>query len=310
MTNQNLPEVSVCVCTYQRPNSLLLLLESLARQRYPLEHFEVIVVDNDAKGTARHVVELAAQRFPALAIRYVIEFRQGISYARNRTVSLASGNLLAFIDDDETAVPDWLGDLLACMTDNEADAVLGPVIPNYPASSRAWAVSSGFFERSRFPTGTEIGCDTCRTGNALIKAQRLKSRQPNPFDERLARSGGEDHDFFKWCAGQGGKFVWCDTAVVHEEVPLHRQRLGFILERCLRTSARYWRDEYVGHPQSWVLRKVLAGLVGGAVLILFGVLLFPFSPGRSVRALSKGTKGLGRAAALGNLSLVGYGGQP
>jgi len=307
MTNQNSHEVSVCVCTYQRPGLLLELLESLANQTLPLTRFEVIVVDNDAGCSALQTVVKAAKHFPTLTIRYDVEPAQGISYARNRTVALATGELLAFIDDDECAASHWLTDLIECMEHQEADAVLGPVIPKFPKGSRSWAVRSRLFERTRFATGTTIDSETCRTGNALIKARWLRLRHPAPFDARLALSGGEDHDFFRWCASQGGKFVWCDTAEVHESVPLYRQNLHYILERCFRTSTRYWRDEYVGHPKSWALRKAFIGLIGGTALILLGALLLPFGLGQSVRAWSKGIKGLGRTAALGNFALIGYG---
>ena len=53
MTSENLPEVSVCVCTYKRPLLLLQLLESLAEQSLSLAKFEVIVVDNDGAGQRR-----------------------------------------------------------------------------------------------------------------------------------------------------------------------------------------------------------------------------------------------------------------
>jgi hypothetical protein len=190
------------------------------------------------------------------------------------------------------------------------DAALGPVIPQYPAGSHKWAIKSGFFDRPRFPTGTQIGCDTCRTSNALVRAVRVKARKPQPFDERLALSGGEDHDFFKWCAGEGGKFVWCDSAIVNEAVPLDRQNLRFILERCFRTSTLYWRSEYTGHSTGWALRKAITGLIGGALLILLGALVRPFGLSQSVRAWRKGINGLGRAAALKNFELIGYGNPP
>lgn len=307
MTKPSTPEVSVCICTYKRPELLLQLLESLAKQTLSPAEFEVIVVDNDKLASAKQTIMLAIQRYPALVVRYEIEPTPGISHARNKTVALAAGELLAFIDDDEWAVGNWLSDLLECMENLKADAVLGPVIPQYPEGTRPWVIRSRFFERPRFATGTLIGSDACRTGNALVKARWVKSRQPVPFDERLALSGGEDHDFFKWLESQEGKFIWCDTAEVNEAVPLSRQTLSFILERCFRTSTGYWRDEYAGHPKWWTFRKAVTGLIGGVGFVLLGGLLLPFGFGKSVRAWSKGMKGFARAAALKNAVLIGYG---
>jgi len=307
MTKPSTPEVSVCICTYKRPELLLQLLESLSKQTLSPAEFEVIVVDNDKLASAKQTIMLAVQRYPALAIRYEIEPIPGISHARNKTVAFAAGELLAFIDDDEWAVGNWLSDLRECMENLKADAVLGPVIPQYPEGTRPWVIQSRFFERSRFATGTLIGSETCRTSNALVKARWVKSRQPVPFDERFALSGGEDHDFFKWLESQEGKFIWCDTAEVNEAVPLSRQTLSFILERCFRTSTVYWRDEYAGHPKWWTFRKAVTGLIGGVSFVLLGGLLLPFGFGKSVRAWSKGMKGFARAAALTNTVFIGYG---
>ena len=98
-SRRSLP-ISVCVCTYCRPSLLAALLDSLALQTFQ-DPFEVIVVDNDAAGSAADTVEIAKIRYPKLDIRYVVEPQKGISFARNTAASLAAGDFLAWIDDDE-----------------------------------------------------------------------------------------------------------------------------------------------------------------------------------------------------------------
>ncbi len=306
MTLKNTPEVSVCVCTFKRPLLLLQLLKSLAAQSFSTTRFEVIVVDNDQAASARPVIMQAAVNYPELVVHYELEPEQGISFARNRTVTLAQGTLLAFIDDDEWAAPHWLSDLVGRLKSRKVDAVLGPVIPHFPSGTRSWVIKCRFFERPRFETGTVIGSRYCRTGNALIKAARLKARWPAAFDNRFALTGGEDYDFFKWLERQGGQFVWCDTALVYETVTLPRQRLDYIFERCLRTSIRYWRDEYSHRSPWWIFQKAVEGIIGGTGYVVLATLLFPFSLGKAVQIGCKGVKGLGRAVALTDLELTGY----
>lgn len=306
MAEQNTPEVSVCICTYKRPALLLQLLESLAKQTFPLASFEVIVIDNDQSATARQVIMQTAQRYPALAVRYEIEPTQGIAYARNKSVALATGALLAFIDDDEWAVSHWLSDLVASMAKPEVDAVLGPVIPQYPAGTRAWVIKSRFFERPRFTTGTFIGSNTCRTGNALVKAYWLKSRQPMPFDERLAQSGGEDFEFFKWLEGQGGKFMWCDTAEVNEIVPISRQTLGYMLERGLRVSTTYWQNINQNRSKPRAVAEAILGVGIGVGFAVLGFCFLPLGLHRTARSWVISAKGFGRVIALADTKLVGY----
>lgn len=305
--NTPAPRISVCVCTYRRPALLRQLLDSLAAQTFPLNEAEVIVVDNDAAGSGRSVVEAARQAHPALALHYAVEATPGVSHARNRGVAMARGELIAFIDDDETACPDWLADLLQTLETHHADAAFGPVIPHYPAGSPSWIIRSGYFERPRHATGFRIPTEEGRTGNALVRAARIKARQPTPFSPLLARTGGEDYDFFKWLAAQGGILVWCDSAPVYEEVPLDRQRFGFLTTRTLRTAINYWRGAYTSRPLGWALRKATVGGIGGCGLLLLAVVALPVGRHRALRAWAKGLKGIARVAALSNLRLVGYG---
>jgi succinoglycan biosynthesis protein ExoM len=306
MSMQNPPKISVCVCTYKRPELLSQLLDSLSRQTFPLTEFEVIVVDNDQSASARSVVDDAVRLHPDLYMRYDIEPIKGISYARNRTVALSKGELLAFIDDDESASQNWLLDLVHIIEECRADAVLGPIIPQYPEGTRAWVVKSGFFERPRFATGTFIGSETCRTGNALVMASKVKSRQPAPFDIRLAQSGGEDYDYFKWLEEQGGKFVWCDEAEVCEEVPSIRQNLGFMLERCLRVSVNYWQNINRERSRIRAVAEALLGVGVGIGFAVWGLFVFPAGLHLAARSWGISAKCFGRVIALADNKLAGY----
>lgn len=307
MTTRNSPHVSVCVCTYQRPKLLVELLDSLASQTFPLDKFEVIVVDNDESASAKYVIDEAMGRYPALRILYDIEPIQGISYARNRTVKMASGELLAFIDDDEVASENWLLALIQTLDSCHADVVLGPVIPVYPDETRGWVKESHFFERHRYKTGVRIGSDVGGAGNLLIKTAILKFRYPRPFSEALARSGGEDHELMKWLEGQGAKFIWCDEAEAHEVVPFSRQTLAYVLERSFRSSVTYWRYEYRNRLGLGVLIESVKGLIGGIGFLFIGCFMLPFGLGKTVRMWNKGLNGFGRVAALTDIPLVGYG---
>jgi O-antigen biosynthesis protein len=100
------PHISVVICTYNRPDRLRACMQYLRRQQYPA--FEVIVVDNCPKTDAvqRHVAALSDPRF-----HYVVEPRIGLSRARNRGVSVAAGDVVAFLDDDEEPDVYWLAAL-------------------------------------------------------------------------------------------------------------------------------------------------------------------------------------------------------
>lgn len=100
--------VSVVVATFNGGRTLRTCLESLQRLNYP--DYEVILVDD---GSTDRTPEIAAE-FPA--IRYLRQTNQGLSAARNAGIRAATGEIVAFTDDDCRADEDWLhylvGDLL------------------------------------------------------------------------------------------------------------------------------------------------------------------------------------------------------
>jgi succinoglycan biosynthesis protein ExoM len=297
-----IPVVSVCVCTYRRPHLLATLLDDLAGQDF-CGPFEVIIVDNDPAGSATEVVENARERHPTLNIRYAVEARKGISFARNRAVSLALGEFVAWIDDDESTTAKWLSLLLRAKSMYNADAVFGPVIPVFPEGSSSWPIRSRIFERPRHSSGTFIHTREARTGNALVKRDWFRSFTA-PFDIKLANTGGEDFDFFARIERKGARFVWCDEAEVSEIVPLERQRLLWVLERKLRGSANYWRRESVSG-----FRAALRALAGAVIFIMWGVagiIVAPLAFHYTVRLWYRAIGGLGRVIAISRLQWDGY----
>jgi glycosyltransferase involved in cell wall biosynthesis len=298
--SRSLP-VSICVCTYCRPNLLAGLLDSLALQTFS-DPFEIIVVDNDAAGTAAETVEAAKKRYPKLDIRYAVEPQKGISFARNTAASLAAGDFLAWIDDDETAAENWLLALWTTRLRSNADGVFGPVISVYPQGSPLWVVRSGIFDRQRYPTGTRIEARDTRTGNAFVKADWF--RMETPFDPRLANTGGEDYDFFVRIKNGGAWFAWCDEAEAYEVVPLERQRLMWILERRLRASTLYWRITSKSRAE-----MVIRAGAGGVACVLFGlagIAVAPLGLHRAVRFWCRAMGGLARVVAISGLRWRGY----
>jgi glycosyltransferase involved in cell wall biosynthesis len=196
--------------------------------------FDVTVVDNDPERSSQGVVEACAGR-SAIAVSYYSEPVRNISRARNRAVQCATGNLIAFIDDDECPVSDWLMRLQRVMKTHKADGVFAPVVPEYPPAAPDWLKRSGLLDRRRHPTGTVIPVADARTGNVLL-ARSLFEDGRMWFDPALGRTGGEDSDFFARIFKQGRVFVWCDEAVAHETVPPDRWRARFHVRRLWRAG--------------------------------------------------------------------------
>ncbi len=238
-----LPHITVCLCTCRRSNRLPGLLAALAAQETSgtFTH-SLVVVDNDPAGSADPVIREFAARSP-VPVRHGWEPTPNIARARNRALSLADGDHIAFIDDDETPAPDWLHRLHESSRRDHASAILGPVRPRYSSVPPGWLLRGGFWERDELPSGSRVPWTRCRTGNALVRRDALLPLDP-VFDEQLA-TGGEDVDLFRRLAAAGHGFSWCAEAVVHEEVPPHRCTRRYLLRRALlrgRNSLRVTPD--------------------------------------------------------------------
>ena len=207
--------ISVCVCTYRRAGRLALLLADLCAQDIPIA--EVVVVDNDAAASARAVVE--ARRTAACPFRliYAIQPERNIALTRNRTVELASGEWLAFIDDDERAAPRWLSGLAAAALRYEADGVLSPVEPLVPANAPAWIRRGRFYDFPRMASGERVPLNRMRFGNVLLRGSVVRA-EPGPFDGRYGLTCGEDGDLLIRLVDKGAKIVWFDDAPVFEPI--------------------------------------------------------------------------------------------
>jgi glycosyltransferase involved in cell wall biosynthesis len=250
------PRISIALCTYRRPALLRRLVSELeTQQTQGLFTYDIVIVDNDADGSARATVgELA--RASALAISYDIEPEQNIALARNRAVANAGGDLIAFIDDDESACPDWLLRLYSTLREYRVDGVLGPVKPRFAVSPPKWVVKGRIFERPECgPTGARLHWTNTRTGNVLIRRAVFDAVE-GPFRQEFG-SGGEDRDFFRRATEAGFVFVACEEAAVDEIVPAERMRVSFQLRRALlRGKASIAHDSDV-QPLS-VVKSVIA----------------------------------------------------
>jgi len=249
-----IPHVAVCICTFKRSLLLPNLLRHLESQRTDgILTYDVVIADNDSAQSAEHAVrEFAATS--QLPITYCVEPIQNISLARNRAIAHATGDFLAFIDDDEVPTKDWLYQLFQARTKYCVDGVLGPVLPRFQERPPRWVVKGNFFDRMRHPTGRRVKWPEARTGNVLLSRAAL-DHMDTPFRAQFG-SGGEDVDFFRRLIGSGCTLVWCDEAAVYELVPPSRCTRRFLLRRALLRGSTFPKQS--GHRVRNVVKSVIA----------------------------------------------------
>ena len=114
------PRVSVIVCTYNGSRTIRDCLDGLANLHYP--NFEIIVVDD---GSTDDTAAVAGE----YDVRLIRQENQGLAAARNAGLEAASGEIVAYVDDDAYPDPYWLHYLVDALLTSTHVAVGGPNLP-------------------------------------------------------------------------------------------------------------------------------------------------------------------------------------
>jgi succinoglycan biosynthesis protein ExoM len=225
-----IPHISVCICTFNRAELLKRLLLELTRQETGgLFTYSAVVADNDAAESAKATVD-EIRSTSSLSVRYCVEPQRGIAPTRNRVIANAEGDYVAFIDDDEFPVSNWLLTLLQTCGEYGVDGVFGPVKRHFDVTPPTWMTKSRFYERRVNPTGMSVEWPEARTGNVLLK-RKILAEDPSPFRPQF--KVGEDQDFFRRKMEKGYKFVWSADAVAYEVVPPARWNRLYLMKKAL-----------------------------------------------------------------------------
>ena len=145
----------------------------------------IVVIENDIKSRSENIIiEFSYKR--RFKIDYFLETRQGIAFARNRSVKEAKKcDFCCIIDDDQTVSPDWLFELLKCQTEFNDDSVWGS---NTPISNKNIAL---FIKQFHKPYIYDYGTIVKMASTAcLLFRKKYLDMIDGPFDARFNYAGG------------------------------------------------------------------------------------------------------------------------
>ena len=141
------PTVSIIIPVHNDPNGISTTLTSLSKQDYPHDLWEIIVVDNNSSDNTVQIANLFKNNIPQLKI--TAETKQSSYAARNKGISVAHCEILAFIDSDMSVESDWIKKGVCTIIEQNADYV-GCAIHIYPVNNPP-TVSELFNTYSGFP---------------------------------------------------------------------------------------------------------------------------------------------------------------
>lgn len=226
-------DISIIICTYNRAGSLQLTFDSIKKLKIPpAVTVELIVVDNNSNDSTKAVVTKHMEQIPFPA-RYVFEEKQGLSHARNRGVSEASGAIFAFTDDDVKLDSDWLIAIEKAFRHVEVACTGGKILPIWEKEHPAWLTEDLF----KYIALLDLGNDQIQLDEPLIFGANFVIRSSmfgkyGCFETALGRTGGklyagEESEFIERVLNGGDKIYYTPDLVVHHYIPEKRMRKAY-----------------------------------------------------------------------------------
>ncbi|PYT38848.1 MAG: glycosyl transferase [Acidobacteria bacterium] len=223
------PKISVVVCTFNGRRTIRECLEGIGKLHYP--NYETIVVDD---GSTDGAGDIAAE----YDVRLIRTENQGLSAARNLGWQSATGEIVAYIDDDASPDPDWLTYLAAAFLKEEYAGVGGPNIPVPDDGDTANCIANS-------PGGPAhvllSDCEAEHIPGCNMAFRRSWLEVINGFDPQF-RQAGDDVDVCWRTRDRGGKLGFSPAAMVW-----HHYR---------RTVRAYWKQQMgYGKAEAMLERK-------------------------------------------------------
>lgn len=226
---------SIIICTYNREELLPLALDSIIKQTLARDKFEVILVDNNSSDSSPEIFSSFMRSNPGINARYVKEAKQGLSFARNRGISEASGDLITFMDDDALLDPDFSRVNVEFFDKHpRVNAIGGKILLYFMAGKPFWLnpfLSSllGYFNP---------GSKEARFRRTYFRGSNMSFRlsifdRYEPFNTALGRvgknlEGSEEKEIFYRLKNAGEEIWYVPDARVWHLVPEERTGIDFI----------------------------------------------------------------------------------
>lgn len=232
------PDISVIICTYNRCNYLELALRSLENQNFERSAFEIIIID---AGSTDNTLQTIKTYSEIMSIQFIESLHSGLSDARNTGIKKASGKIVAFLDDDAIADPDWLRQILGCfhLSREWTYACGGKSLLICDTSLPSWLNSEMLIYLGQFDFGNigfvmDTGEQNPAGLNMAFKNEIFK--RIGYFNPNLGRKGGnllsnEEVDFFHKMRKEGYKIWYNPKMLVYHHVTNDRLSKRYIINR-------------------------------------------------------------------------------
>lgn len=260
--------LDIVIPTFNRPDLLKSTLLSFAEATKPLNlRLRIIVVDNNSSPEKAAANKALIIQFPDLDITYITEPCQGRSWALNAGISVAGGEFVGFIDDDEKVDESWLEVAQEYVSHNSADYVVGPCKPNWGHPPPSWLPVHvgqykgvlGWIEQSPIKRSFDDFDGSLVGGNTIVRRTILMKL--GGYSTQLGRGknnlmGGEDEEFHRRLKSIDAKGHYEPRLCIYHLIPASRMTRKYHLRWA------FWSGVTNGSRLNWGDKEPVPHLLG------------------------------------------------
>jgi len=228
-------KLSICICTYNRNDSLEQCVKSINNiiNKNKIK-INIIITDNSNNNNLLKI-KTKLIRISKYKIIFLNEKKRGIVNSRNkclRKLKSINPNYMSFFDDDCTIDKYWIKNAFKIIKLNKADVTTGPQVYRGKSNSKIFNYSK-IFEKQYSKNKTHL-VKWAASNNVMIDYKIIKKNKLI-FNNKLNKFGvGEDQLFFSIISKLGYKIFWDKNIKVYEKIHNHRQTFGWLIERSYR----------------------------------------------------------------------------
>jgi cellulose synthase/poly-beta-1,6-N-acetylglucosamine synthase-like glycosyltransferase len=230
-----------------------------------------------------------------------------IAETRNQAIQAVGTELIAFLDTDEVAPPDWLSRLIAPLLQDDRVGFTGGPTPALAGTAphRATQYYSAYLDKF-YQEVSKQKASAIPMGNSAWKKKLFE--EVGALTVALPTSGGEDPDIENRAIGRGWRGVYVDEAFVfHDYSELRFWALLKKQYRYARGGYVVWREHGTTYEAS--RSDVVYLLLPLALLVSAVLLLVPWRGVPLVGEILLGVTALGFVVLVANLAVQGYRGE-
>lgn len=246
--------VSVIISTYNRAQYIGITIDSFLQQTYPENLYEIIVCDNKSTDNTKEVIE--AYREKDKRVRYLLEKRQGLHYARNHSAQNAKGQILLFTDDDMIAKNNLLAEMMKVFKKNsEVGVATTKILPKWECEPPRWVkehLNNGLLSLNNLGRKNIIadydmgvfGCCEAVKKDIFIEAG---GSHPDLFGKGPGLGDGEtglNKDLLK----RGVRFAYVGSTAIYHMIPHGRMTQKYLNNRFIYSGNSSSYAEYRSNP--------------------------------------------------------------